>query len=212
MPNGSVARATSNEALEQRVYNIEGSIHSLRQHTDQQITGLSQQISGLGAKFDERGKIQWPAFSLFLGVILAVGTLAYWPVRENQARQDVIIAKMDERYFATVEKMGDRVNLRFVTKDEFGFGAKLRDTLQAETNDKIRRVNEDIKAIERTLVPRGEHEEKWRGSDARFADVQRRIDEIKKDFGDLYSPRDAFKNMQQRIDDLERLIRARPST
>ena len=38
-------------------------------------------------------------------------------------------------------------------------------------------------------------------------ELQRQIDTIRKDFGDLNSPKDALKSMQRRIDELERMLR-----
>ncbi|WP_407168596.1 hypothetical protein [Bradyrhizobium sp. ORS 111] len=39
-----------------------------------------------------------------------------------------------------------------------------------------------------------------------MADVQRQIDEIKKAYSELYSPRDALTNMQRRLEDVERRL------
>jgi hypothetical protein len=41
-------------------------------------------FAGLHAKLDNRSQTSWPMLSLGLATIVAVGTLAYWPVREKQ--------------------------------------------------------------------------------------------------------------------------------
>jgi len=48
------------------------------------------------------------------------------------------------------------------------------------------------------------------GASTRNLEIQRQIDFIRKDFSDLYSPKDALSNMQRRIDDLERQLRRLP--
>jgi prefoldin subunit 5 len=37
-------------------------------------------------------------------------------------------------------------------------------------------------------------------------DTQRQIDDLKKSYSDLYSPRDALTNLQRRLEDVERRL------
>lgn len=41
-------------------------------------------FAGLHAKLDNKSQTSWPMLSLGLATIVAVGTLAYWPIRERQ--------------------------------------------------------------------------------------------------------------------------------
>lgn len=69
--------------------------------------------------------------------------------------------------------------------------------------DQAMRNAEDIKRIDSNIVPRGEHEERWRAQDQALAGEQREIDEIRQDLGSTYSLKDALTHMQTDIDKLK---------
>lgn len=196
------ARAIDLGALEQRVYGLEqgltrlgnetsNSIQNLANSTTQQINAVSTSISKLDSSLQERGKIPWPAMSVGLGVVAILGALVYWPIRESQTRLETALIKVAD---ATP------------SYKEIDASARRRDDWQRYAEDRFKRVEEDAATLQKAIVPRGEHEEKWRGADLRFADVQRQVDAIKADFSGLYSPRDALTSMQRRIEDLERRL------
>ena len=58
-------------------------------------------------------------------------------------------------------------------------------------------------------MPRREHQEQWNTQRARDADLDRRIEDLRKQFGETHSLRDALKAMQERLDRME-LGRALP--
>jgi hypothetical protein len=62
------------------------------------------------------------------------------------------------------------------------------------------------------ILPRGEHEEKWRTNAVSQSDLQRQIDEVRKAFGDTYSPKDALRFMQERLDRIEGRLPAKPAS
>lgn len=64
-------------ALATRLFVVEEDVRELK-------TAISSGFASLHTKFEERSKIQWPAWTLFLATIIAVGGFAYWPIRENQ--------------------------------------------------------------------------------------------------------------------------------
>lgn len=43
-------------------------------------------ITGVQSKLDERSRIPWQAWSVMATVIIAIGALVYWPIRESTAR------------------------------------------------------------------------------------------------------------------------------
>lgn len=47
-----------------------------------------------------------------------------------------------------------------------------------------------------STVPRGEHERVWASQDARYLEVNRRIDEIRADFAGVYGIRDVIREIQ----------------
>lgn len=65
------------------------------------------------------------------------------------------------------------------------------------------RNSDDIRAINVSIVPRGEHEGHWTNTAAELANLQKQIDQQRSDFGSTYSLRDALADMQKRLDKLE---------
>lgn len=60
-----------------------------------------------------------------------------------------------------------------------------------------------IKEIRGELVPRAEHTRDWNAQDQHFSDVQRQIDENKRDIHDMYSAHDALSDLSERLRALE---------
>lgn len=65
------------------------------------------------------------------------------------------------------------------------------------------RSAQDIKDIRIDLVPRREHDRDWAAQDARFSDLQRQIQDNKDNIEKIYTPGDAIKRLQERIDQLD---------
>lgn len=159
-------------ALEQRVYGLE-----------QGVAGLSSQISGLSQQISASGKTNWSVIIGFGGIALsfmiAIGGMAYWPIREAQADMKLLIAKQSD----VLGGIGDK----FVTIREL-------DARSVRTRQDIDRLNTDLNALDlnaRRAMEQGD------------ANLQRQLDDQKKAFGDTFSLRDALQNMQRRIDFLE---------
>jgi len=73
-----------------------------------------------------------------------------------------------------------------------------------------RPVISDISRLERRqeidesqIVPRGEHQEKWRANDFQLSNLQRQLDELGKKTGDVYTARDALIELRNRLDRFE---------
>lgn len=64
----------------------------------------------------------------------------------------------------------------------------------------------ELKDMRNSVVPRGEHEQRWRSLEATDTILGARIDETRKTLAELYSPKDAFKDMQSQINDLRTVI------
>lgn len=92
--------------------------------------------------------------------------------------------------------------------------------ITAKQDDFTKSLSDLRQTIERTddrLVPRGEHEEKWRSFDAQQMDLkasisaanvnlQRQIDEITRRASDIYTQRDAMQDDKLRIDRLSQTL------
>lgn len=163
-------------------------INSLATATTAQTNQLGQQISKLDNSLQERGKIQWPAFALLLSAITAIGWLAYNPINAAQNRIESQIIKLADTTPSSREIAAT--------------GAR-RDDWQRYAEERFKKVEGEANEHQKAIVPRGEHEEKWRSVEQRFADHQRQLDAIKADFSGLYRPRDALESIQRRLEFLE---------
>lgn len=168
-------------ALEQRVYGLE-----------QGVAGISSQIGALSSKLDERGRTQWGVLASIAGVVLtfviALGGLAYWPIQAQQQDAKLVLARVVEILQGLPE--------RFVTIREL-------DARAGRTQSDLTRLAADLRQIENVTVPRGEHAERWRALEASDAALQKQVDDLKRQFGDTFSLRDALIQMQRRMDNLE---------
>jgi len=182
-------------AIEQRVQNLEQGVKDHQAQTAAQFNSLSQQIANLSTKLDERAKIPWPALGVMLSFLTVVGGLVWYPVK----------AELD-RHGRVVEKMQDELITSKEVEYRLGTSGQRRDDWQRSAEDRMRRNEARIDDVTKLIVPRGEHEEKWRSNDRQFTDTQRQLDEIKKAYSDLYSPRDALTNLQRRLEDVERRL------
>lgn len=175
--------------LEERVGNLyddivhfDASLGSLEKKIDATYIALSNKvdsaITSINAKLDERSRIQWPAWAVAVSVVIAVGTLVYWPIKDQI--NDLHVGQ--ERNITT---------LRDMQKDSY----------------------QHLVDLQKSVVPRGEHEEKWRSFDAQHADLkaavatgdlslQRQIDDLNRRMADTYNARDALLYDRQRIDAL----------
>jgi hypothetical protein len=174
-------------ALQQRVYGLE-----------QAIGGISQQIGALATKIDQRAQTNWPVLIGFggfaLSVMVAIGGMAYWPIREAQSDFKSVIAETNKSVASLANQTAFQINQvgeRFVSIRELeGRSSRAR----AEMD----RMNTDITSQETNLR---------RFIEQADANLQRQIDDQKKAFGDTFSLRDAIQQMRRDLDE----VRRRPS-
>lgn len=189
---GSGGGATDREArynigaLEQRVYGLEQGVQGL----STQITGISQQIAA-GSKTNWSVIIGFGGISISL--VIAIGGMAYWPIRETQSDLKSAMAKLADAQAS----LSERVTREFVTVREL-------DTRAERTKTDLSRLREDVQVIDRELVPRNEHTERWRSNEREFVAIQRQIDDLKRFNTDLVSAKDFIKNLDDRMRTLER--------
>jgi hypothetical protein len=168
-------------ALEQRVYGLE-----------QGVAGLSSQISGLSQQISASGKTNWTVIIGFGGIALsfmiAIGGMAYWPIRETQSDMKANIAKLTDIQASFAEK--------FVSIREL-------DARSSRSTDERRRLEQDIDGIQKDLVPRAEHTERWRSVDKQFEYQQRQLDERKRFEADMISVPSFLKDMNERLRAME---------
>lgn len=168
-----------------------GVLRTRMTNVERAIQSVGDNVAALSAKFDKKSEIPWQALGVMLGFVGLIGGALYWPIREGQSELKsamVEVTKVLSRDFVTIRELDNR---------------------SARTVDERKRLELDITNIERDLVPRGEHTERWRGFDNQVANLQRQIDDQKKAFGDTYSLRDAMQQYRRELDDLRQRVTAR---
>lgn len=85
--------------------------------------------------------------------------------------------------------------------------AQRRDDLQKLTDDRVARIERDLDNMQKSIVPRGEHEQTWATQRTRDDGLQRQLDQVRKDLSDLNTPRDTIQGIQRRIEELDRALR-----
>lgn len=206
MPEGVVKRddlAVTN----QRVNTLERSVRDLSEDQARMGRDLSQKISnvatnltaelkGVTGQLTERSKVPWQALGVMLAFVTAIGGLVYWPIKDSQSRFENQLLRIAETTMTSKE-----FNERWAT------GSARRDDWQRASEDRSKANREMIEKLRESVVPRAEHEEKWRGADNKFGDLQRQIDKQERAFGDTYSLKDVLQRMQRRQDELESELR-----
>lgn len=139
-------------------------------------------IAALSASMAERSRPQWQALSVMLGVVVILGGLVYWPIREATADQKAALALVAEK---------------MVTRDELDWRAARGAEERARTDAAIA----DLRASD---VTRAEWQERNRARDGEIAELSRRIDEVRQQMGSVYGTRDVLLDLRERLDRLER--------
>lgn len=182
--------------LEQRVYGIEQSVSALVQQIERDRSELASQMgqdrthfdarfTALQDSFNERTKTPWSiliaAFSLIVTMMIALGTLAYMPIKSQMEDTKLDVARLAASLVPRVEH-----------EREWG-----------RTEKSLAAMLDLIQRNQAAIVPRGEHEETWRGQVARDGDLQRQIEEIRRTFGDAHSSKDVLRSILERLDRVE---------
>lgn len=186
--------------LEERVQNQGRDLARSQAEVQRAFADIREAVASLGAElrnnaveFKNSQRPQWAAVGVALSFAAMVGALAYWPVREAQAdlksqfgelRREALSVDAFKDYKATTE------NFRLVARQDY--------------EARFARIDAEIRAFNAAIVPRGEHEGHWRTIATQITDLQRQIDATGKLYGDAYSLRDFVKDLQARLDRIER--------
>jgi ribosome-associated translation inhibitor RaiA len=73
------------------------------------------------------------------------------------------------------------------------------------TDANFGRIDHQLETVQGEIVPRGEHEERWRAIDAQIAVVQRQADKTASELESNYTLGDKLKELQHEIDVLQEL-------
>lgn len=116
-------------SIQTRVSHLEQGLVSLSKDVREGFALLTKQNQDQAARFDQERKPQWQAYGVMLTGMVILGTLAYWPIREQQGRLETLIVKMDD------QKVG---------KAEFTIVQERGKESRQQINDDIKRGNAEL--------------------------------------------------------------------
>lgn len=175
-------------ALDERVTNLGTRLTSFEQNTARSFTQLEASIVGLSAEFRTNQRPQWAALGVMLTAVIAIGALAYWPVRENQ-----------NEFRESIKTITASINVipkEYLSRQE-------ADQRAARGLEDRQRTESAITDLRGNAVPRGEWTERQAAINATTADLGRRLDELRQDFGATYGIRDALNDLRSRLERIE---------
>ena len=170
---------------------------------------LMSTIRGVQTTQAERSKVQWPAIGVICTVLSIAGTLVYYPIKDKQETLTHAIELFADRGATKAEVASalaaeDRVITSALTSIR-----DRRDDQQRTTEARFGRVEADIDGMQKAVVPRGELQANWDSERARFAELQRQLDDQRTRVESIYSPRDAITSLQRTVEDLQARLNGR---
>lgn len=155
---------------------------------ERQYTAISSKLDALTEKMDARRAVPWGAIGTGVAMLAFLGGIVIWAfsayILQIQVAQQSADRRIEQLAMVTVPR------------------AELDDR-RIVSNARTDRIEADILRIQEGIVPRGEHSERWRSTDAEIAGVQRQLDQLRADFGGTYSLKDALRDLQQRLERIE---------
>lgn len=181
----------SNAAMEQRVHAVEQDLSDIRQSVQRIESGVTTQLSNLQSRFEQgQANIQ----SDFKQAIASINTKF-----DERSRTPWAVLIGAGTLFVAVAGYIGALTLKPYERDIQRLD---QETVRSDSRQESYRI-EMAKFLSDNIVPRREHEEKWRGNDERFAEVNRQIDELKRANGSTYGVRDLLQDLQRRLDRVE---------
>ena len=184
LPNGSFDPIAQWARLSERVENQGKDIIDLRSNMNTGFQNIQSALAGLSNELRGSTKTQWPviwsAAAVCVTVLSGLGIILLQPVKENIAEAKTQIVELGNST---------------VSRQEMDWRAKRGEEDRTRTDTAVA----DLRA---NTVGRAEWTERSRASDQQIADINRRVDELRSDFGATYTARDALIDLKRQIEDL----------
>jgi hypothetical protein len=143
----------------------------------------SRSLAAIRDELNNSRRPQWQALSVLLAVLVVVGGLVYLPVK-----QELSALKEDLAFQQTAMA-------RIPSRDE-------TEAWRRRAAEDRERVETAVTNLRTTSVPRGEYSERAESISERFADLARRIEDLRGT--STYGMRDILQRLEQKIDAVER--------
>lgn len=186
----------------ERLVRNERDIAGLKEGMTALTNTVDKGFQALAADLKSRSSINWTPVSILVTVLGLIGSGFFAFLSSGQGRLEAMITKQEVR------------SERYVPREDldkrFEVITQRRDDLQRLIDARVERIERDVDAIQKSVVPRGEHGEIWAGQRLKDEALQRQIDQMRKEVSDLNTPRDTVQSILRRLDELDR-ERRRPS-
>jgi len=99
MPNGLPMNRPEQEslvALQTRVHHLEQGLVGISKDVREGFAQSAKQISELASRFEQDRRPQWQAYGVMVTVVVVLGGLVYWPIREQSYRIEAAVVKMTD--------------------------------------------------------------------------------------------------------------------
>lgn len=83
-------------ALQTRVHHLEQGLVGLSKDVREGFAQSAKQISELGSRFEQDRRPQWQAYGVMITVVVVLGGLVYWPIREQGGRIEAALVALNE--------------------------------------------------------------------------------------------------------------------
>lgn len=188
--------------LSERVEHQGRDLIDLRSNMNTGFQNLQHTLSGLANEFRGSSRTQWPIIWSAIGVCFtmfaAVGTLAYWPVLDNQDRLEAALMRLSDTVGVVSEKS--------LSRDEANWRG-------ARTAEDRARTEAALTDLRNSTVTRLEWSERngarsqeigalRDATHSEDANLQRQIDQLRQDFGSIYGTRDIIQDLKKEVDTL----------
>jgi hypothetical protein len=186
MTNTNGDPATQYARISERVENQGRDIVDLRSNMNTGFRNIESLVNSLATELRGSSKTQWPviwsAIGVSFAILLAVGSQALSPIREN-------VSDVKDALSVVVDKMVTQAEMKWRTD---------------RGQEDRKRTDDAIVDLRQNAVARAEWMERNRAYDQQATDFNRRLDELRQDFGAVYGTRDVIQDMKREIEDLRR--------
>lgn len=180
----------------ERLVRVERDVAGLKEGMNALGNTVSAGFTSLTNDLKARSGINWQPIGILVTVLGLIGSGFFAFLNGGQGRLETMLLKQEMRAERFVPR--EDLEVRFTTLGQ------RRDDLQRLSDARVERIERDVEALSKQVVPRGEHEQTWAGQRSRDEGLQRQLDAMRKELADLNTPRDTIQSIMRRLDEIER--------
>ena len=171
------------------------SFRSVESAMDKMAIEMRSGLANLSTNLADRNRPQWTAIGVALSFAVIIGGMAYWPIRESTGDLKTAILEQSKQ---TAQNFKDLATTT-VSRQEMDWRAK-------RGEEDRTRMEAALAELRQNTITRAEWIERNRARDQEVADLNRRDDQLRSDFGSVYGTRDVIQDVKKEIDNLRQRL------